>query len=79
MEKEKTNPTRKKFLFAGFAVVSFLGIGKWFSKKKKPQTVKMLSEEGQLVEVDISRIRKTGIKVDNTAIHTWIKNKPTDN
>lgn len=74
----KNNTTRKKFLYAGLAVVSFLGIGKWFTKKKKAQTVKMLSEDGQLVEVDISHIRKTGVKVDNKAIHTWIKNKPTN-
>ena len=78
MQKDNPGQSRKKFLFTGLAAVSFFGIGRFlFRKKKKAETVKMLTEDGKLVEVDISRIRKTGVKVDNESIHTWIKNKPT--
>ena len=77
MQTDQSSQSRKKFLFAGLATVSFLGLGRLFSRKRKIQTAKMLTEDGQLVEVDISRIKKTGLKVDNQEIHHWIKNKPT--
>jgi len=46
-------------------------------KKKAPTTTKMLTEDGRLVEVDISKIKKTGIKVSDKDVITWVKNKPT--
>jgi len=45
--------------------------------KKKSNTIKLLSEDGKLVEVDADLIKKTGKKVPAKDIHTWVKNKPT--
>jgi hypothetical protein len=79
MEEKKL--TRKKFLFWTAGITSLLTIPSIFlfrSKKQeaKPTTVKMLSQDGQLVEVDVSKISSQG-KIKDKDIHSWIKSKPT--
>lgn len=69
--------SRKRFLLGGLSAAAvFTGI-KMIAGKKKSKTVKMLSEDGRLVEVDAQQISRTGVKVSDKDIHTWIKNKPT--
>ncbi|HET9055341.1 MAG TPA: hypothetical protein VFN30_00705 [Chitinophagaceae bacterium] len=78
MDKKLNKSSRRKLiqwgagLFAGLAMFRFL-----FPLKKSKQTVKLLTHEGKLVEVDVERIKKTGKKVTNNEIHDWVKNKPT--
>lgn len=38
-----------------------------------PQTVKMLTQEGVLVEVDISKLKGDKHKISNKQLQTWIK------
>jgi hypothetical protein len=81
MEKEmkENNPvSRKKFLWWGAAFSSLLAIPAFLlpSKKNKPaETVKMLSQDGKLVEIDISHISAKKGKLKDRDIHTWVRNK----
>jgi len=83
METNQKNSTRRRFLWGGLGVVSALSVLKFILPKKPPvatpctTSVKMLTEDGKLVEVDMSKIKKTGEKVSDKEISTWVKNKPT--
>ena len=78
MDQEQKTATRKKFFLWGLGIVSSVTALKFIIPgKRKSNTVKMLSEDGKLVEVDIRHIKKTGNKLSEKEIHTWIKNKPT--
>ena len=79
----KTNmPSRRKFVWgmgilSAFAAVgSITGISFWRKKKpseNKKQTVKMLTQDGRLVEVDVSKISGKMKKITNTDMQHWIK------
>lgn len=78
MEPLKTKPTRKKFLLWGAAVLSSLTVLKFISgnKEKKKETVKMLTQDGKLVEVDISkRINGRREKINDEQLKTWVSKK----
>ena len=82
MTADKQNSSRRKFVEWGLgALAAFSAIGLFFSQKKKKKTVKMLTQDGHLVEVDEALVKSTGRKVNNKEIHTWVKNKqkPTTN
>jgi hypothetical protein len=79
---KKAQP-RRKFLWGGLGVLSTLSVLKFIIPKKKPvaiactttpTTAKMLTEDGKLVEVDISKIKKTGVKVSDKDVISWVKN-----
>jgi len=82
--KQDNNPsTRKKFLLWGSTLLSafaVMRIIKCSQKKKssseKPTTVKMLGQDGKLVEVDISDLacgnRK---KVSDKELQNWVARK----
>jgi hypothetical protein len=44
-------------------------------KKKEPQKVKMLTQDGRLVEIDIENIPVKKQKIRNADIHTWVNKK----
>jgi len=76
------SPTRRKFVWgmgilSAFAAVgSITGLSFWRKKKpleNKKQTVKMLTQDGRLVEVDVARISGNMKKVTNTELQHWIK------
>lgn len=78
MDQDQKISTRRKFFLWGLGIASSVTALKLIlPNKKKPATAKMLSEDGQLVEVDISKIKKTGVKVSDKEVITWVKNKPT--
>jgi len=78
MEQNQNTTSRKKFFLWGLGIISSITALKLIlPKKMKPTLVKMLSEDGKLVEVDINKIKKTGEKVSDKEISTWVKNKPT--
>ena len=59
----------------GVGTLAFFGSLKLLFGKKKTKPVKMLSQDGKLVEVDPALIKKIGKKVSNEEIHYWISNK----
>ena len=76
-QQKKT--TRKKFFMWGIGILSSLTAFKLLApSKKKNKTMKMLTEDGKLVEVDITRIQRTGQKITDKEVLTWVKNKPTN-
>lgn len=78
MEKKENISSRRKFFLWGLGITSSVTALKFlFPKKNKTEMIKMLSEDGTLVEVDPRFIKKTGNKVSDQDIHNWIQNKPT--
>ena len=78
MDPNQKTSTRRKFFLWGLGIASSVtALRLLMPAKKKPTTAKMLSEDGKLVEIDLSQVKKTGIILSEKEIHTWIKNKPT--
>jgi hypothetical protein len=81
MEQETIQPksvSRKKFLLWGVSISSLLAIPAFLKpspKKEEKQTVKMLSQDGTLVEIDIDRIPVKKEKLKPKDIHTWVRRK----
>jgi hypothetical protein len=71
--------SRKKFIFWGAALLASLGLMKYINRKsleEKKTTVKMLSQDGTLVEVDISQINcGTRKKVTDDELKNWVTKK----
>lgn len=62
----------------GLGISSFLTIPAFlrFTKMKEPaKSVKMLTQDGKLVEVDVSNIPEKKEKIKTKDIHTWITGK----
>ena len=73
MEQKQNTPTRKKFLFWGLGILSSVAAIKLITPKKKGDTVKMLTQDGKLVEVDKDLLSARGKKISDTELQTWIK------
>jgi hypothetical protein len=89
MKEEITGPgtvkTRKSVL-AGLGILSFFSILRLFPTRKAPEkiacspsnpkeTMKLLSQDGQLVEVDVSRIRSLQKKISDQELQNWVTKK----
>lgn len=77
MEKNKKELSRKKFLFWGLGISSVFVLPAFlrFKKTPPPKMVKMLTQDGKLVEVDVQKISGTKTKINNKDIHNWIAKK----
>jgi len=78
MRTEKTDQTRKKFLLWGAAALSSLTLFKSFSNVKKPkkETVKMLTQDGKLVEIDIDKTYSSKREmVTDMQLKNWVTKK----
>lgn len=79
MEQPQKAPTRKKILLWGAAILSTLTVLKFIPGSKKEQnepvkeTVKMLTRDGRLVEVDKKLLASSGKKISNEELQKWIK------
>jgi hypothetical protein len=74
----------RRKLLAGIGILSllsFLKIGSLGAKRKvvscappeEKKTIKLLSQDGTLVEVDVSKIKRLDRKVSNKELQEWIK------
>jgi hypothetical protein len=81
---EQVKDRRK--LLAGLGILSVFPFLKIFHIRKSPEiiacnpgntkeTKKLLTQDGQLVEVDVSRIRMLQKKISNEELQGWIKKK----
>jgi hypothetical protein len=83
MEQSTQKSTRKKFLYWGAALLSAVTFSKYFTPTKRPvaigcgetQTVKMLTQDGRLVEIDKKLLPASRKKVSNEELQKWVKNK----
>ena len=79
MEQQLKNPSRKKILLWGATLLSSLAFFKitFINEKTKDEpvteTVKMLTQDGKLVEIDKKLLASSGTKVSNEDLQKWIK------
>jgi len=75
MQQSTRTPSRKKFLLWSAAILSSLTVLKFItgSKRKNNETVKMLTREGKLVEINKSLLASSGKKISNAELQSWIK------
>ena len=80
MQDLQKTPGRKKFLVWAAMVLSSIAVLKLIpaAKQKKNDTVKMLTEDGTLVEIDRDKIPGTKRKnITDPELKAWVKNKNT--
>ncbi len=65
---------RRKFIAWGIASASIFSAVKFLLPNKKNETIKMLTEDGKLVEVDIAVLPKKKRKISIQELQNWIKN-----
>jgi len=76
MQDSPTPTSRKKFLLWTATVLSSVAAFKLIpsTKKKQTDTVKMLTEDGTLVEIDRDKIPGTKRKrITNPELQAWVK------
>ena len=74
MTSENKNQSRRKFISWGVASAAVLAAFKFIKPAaKKAETVKMLTQEGKLVEVDIAALSASRKKISDTELQNWIK------
>jgi hypothetical protein len=75
MQEFEKLESRKKFLLWSAAALSSAAVLKFFKvpKKKKVETVKMLTRDGKLIEVNASAIPNKKKKITNKELQNWIK------
>ena len=73
--KDSIKNNRRRFLYGAAGTLSALFLWRFNKKeeKKKDEPVKMLTEDGQLVEVDPRYLGSVGKKIKPEEIHTWVK------
>ncbi len=68
--------TRRKALYWVAGALSVLMFWKYVPKgEKKEETVKMLTEDGKLVEVDLKYLKGERKKLKPDEFHSWVKRK----
>lgn len=71
--------TRKKFIGIGVTTAAFFTAFRFLlpkKREKKVETVKMLTQDGKLVEVDAQTFYPSrGKKITDEQLKTWVKKK----
>lgn len=74
MEKINSAQSRKKFIAWGIGILTFFSIGGiFFRTNKKKKMIKMLSQDGKLVEIDASLLNSPKKKVTDKELQAWVK------
>jgi hypothetical protein len=78
MKPTQKTTSRKKFVLLTAAAFCSASILRFFTGKKKDRlyTVKMLAEDGTLVEVDRKWLGSPAKKISNTELQQWVKTSP---
>ena len=77
MDNEIKLQTRKKFIGTSISAAALLTAFKFFilGKKKKSSVIKMLTQDGTLVEVNVAALPIEKKKITNKEMQSWIKPK----
>lgn len=70
-----SNVSRKKFLFAGISLAVIASLFQWREKPLKKNTIKFLTQDGKLVEIDADKLPTTKRAATKSDIQYWIKSK----
>lgn len=75
MQPEQGSSSRKKMLLWAAAALASVAAFRIFgtAKTTKSETVKMLTEDGQLVEVDKNMLAAGGKKITDKELQQWVK------
>ena len=75
MKQSPNTYSRKKFIWWGAAAFTSLAAFRRFSnlKKKKNDTVKMLTQDGKLVEIDKTVLGSVSKKITDKELQQWVK------
>jgi len=75
MDNDNKIQSRKKFIGLGVSAAALFTAFKFWApkKKKETKTVKMLTQDGKLVEVDIAALSPKKKKITNKELQNWIK------
>ena len=75
MQAPKKSPTRKKFLLWSAVALGSVTLLKFIkgSNKKDSNTVKMLTQDGRLVEIDKELLASASKKISDKELQQWIK------
>ena len=82
MSNFQKTTSRKKFLLWTTATLSSLSALKFLSGTKKKEeknesnTVRMLTQDGKLVEIDKELVIHSAKKISDKELQDWVKNKP---
>ena len=78
MEQSQKTSSRKKFLLWSATILSSLTVLNFVSGNKPPkkETVKMLTQDGLLVEVEIDKLTSgRRNKIDDEQLKNWVSKK----
>lgn len=77
MSKVNTPQSRKTFISVGISVAAILSGLRFFilKKEKKANTVKMLTQDGKLVEIDVEKLSGKRKKISNDELKNWLNKK----
>ena len=75
MEQTQNPSSRKKFICWGAAAFTSLTVFRLFrnTKKKKSETVKMLTQDGRLVEINKELLAPSSKKISDKELQRWVK------
>jgi len=71
---ENTKQHRRKFIVWSIASATIFSALKFILPNKKKETIKMLTQNGKLVEVDIAALPAKKRKISTKELQNWIKN-----
>jgi hypothetical protein len=77
MNSDNKIQSRRRFIaFGAVATLSF-ALFRFFipHKPEKPKTTKMLTQDGKLVEVELTKLPVKRKRISDGDIHTWVKRK----
>ncbi len=81
LENKNKQVSRKKFVMWSVGVLSVFTAVRYFFRstpKQNTTTVKMLTQDGRLVEVEESKLSSKGKKIKDADIHTWVQRKSSN-
>lgn len=73
--KDRIKNGRRRLLYWAAGTLSALVLWRFKKMEKKDEPVKMLTEDGQLVEVDPRHLNSKGQKIRPADLYTWVKRK----
>jgi hypothetical protein len=76
MLTERKSPDRRKLLIWSAALLSGLSLFRWrMPKEKQTETVKMLTRDGKLVEIDKTLLQGKKVKINDKELLSWVNKK----
>lgn len=67
------NSNRRKFLFAGLSLAALAGAFRFIKKTDDKKTIKFLTQDGKLVEIDADKVPTTKQAASKQDIKNWVK------